>query len=740
MDHGSAEMADCKVSMLWNWDTVDACFLSSSWQIRNGGMMAASCIGVVLLVVVLEVLRLMSKKYDAMIISQMRRRGNAILSANSSPTAYNDGDAAKEGCPRTAAVPALAPRKVVVMRVSPVQQILRAVLHAVTFGVAYIVMLLAMYFNGYVIISIIVGAGLGKFLTDWLTCTVGGEDTLNKAAGIDETTDSDDSDARPKHHPPMAIDWRHALCTLLKLPPGIPDKDLLDAMSLASDTLREVERLRYAVSQEQGPPRCEIIYRITCHEEGSEDLWLGEPWVVESGPYDAHLRGSNAVPHLELHLERNKEIAFIVYRNFECCRAPPPKHFSYHGRVSSVVDSDPSSFFKGEFMTIVSDDLSVGLQDLAEEALVGIPHPKFNRRSEDIISYPYLWWFHRRKEIQLVTELLDSVSQSQIAVFQYYVQARLAEEWSIVDSLLAESKITTEYISYLFVPNTVLVSKSDGDKKHQLRGVIATDWLMPGNNQNIPTTIQVTLWNFHGTFHQSHDALPIGPPPTVAENEAFPIKDLIGAYPAKFATSEITDSRFMVDFTTYIQMHPDNDLPSSDDALGPLQQYLGSICTKKNGAINLEVDFIRDVEWNEEAFEHLVIDPGTKRLVKAVVTTQLRAEEHTDLIQGKGNGLFILLHGGPGTGKTLTAESVAEIAKKPLYRVTCGDIGTKAEDVEKYLDTVLLLGKTWGCVVLLDEADVFLEERTLQNLERNALVSVFLRVLEYYDGNLHDSS
>ncbi len=35
----------------------------------------------------------------------------------------------------------------------------------------------------------------------------------------------------------------------------------------------------------------------------------------------------------------------------------------------------------------------------------------------------------------------------------------------------------------------------------------------------------------------------------------------------------------------------------------------------------------------------------------------------------------------------------------------------------------------------MDEADVFLEQRSLVNLERNALVSVFLRVLEYYDGN-----
>jgi len=39
-------------------------------------------------------------------------------------------------------------------------------------------------------------------------------------------------------------------------------------------------------------------------------------------------------------------------------------------------------------------------------------------------------------------------------------------------------------------------------------------------------------------------------------------------------------------------------------------------------------------------------------------------------------------------------------------------------------------------VVLLDEADVFLEERDLKDLNRNALVSIFLRVLEYYQGIL----
>jgi SpoVK/Ycf46/Vps4 family AAA+-type ATPase len=56
--------------------------------------------------------------------------------------------------------------------------------------------------------------------------------------------------------------------------------------------------------------------------------------------------------------------------------------------------------------------------------------------------------------------------------------------------------------------------------------------------------------------------------------------------------------------------------------------------------------------------------------------------------------------------------------------------------VEKYLESVLHLGKIWNCVVLLDEADIFLEERTLADLQRNALVSTFLRALEYYSGIL----
>lgn len=60
----------------------------------------------------------------------------------------------------------------------------------------------------------------------------------------------------------------------------------------------------------------------------------------------------------------------------------------------------------------------------------------------------------------------------------------------------------------------------------------------------------------------------------------------------------------------------------------------------------LVVDQIEDVIWNSAAFgDYLVISPSTKELIQAVVTEHLRTEESADVISGKGNGLFILLHG-----------------------------------------------------------------------------------------------
>lgn len=66
---------------------------------------------------------------------------------------------------------------------------------------------------------------------------------------------------------------------------------------------------------------------------------------------------------------------------------------------------------------------------------------------------------------------------------------------------------------------------------------------------------------------------------------------------------------------------------------------------------------------------------------------------------------------------------VAEEMRTPLYMVSAGELGISSNDVEKELTKVLDLAYRWNAVLLLDESDVFLEQRDSQNLQRNQLVS-----------------
>lgn len=46
------------------------------------------------------------------------------------------------------------------------------------------------------------------------------------------------------------------------------------------------------------------------------------------------------------------------------------------------------------------------------------------------------------------------------------------------------------------------------------------------------------------------------------------------------------------------------------------------------------------------------------------------------------------------------------------------------------------MANDWDAVVLIDEADVYLEARSTENLKRNGVVSMFLRALDYFRGIL----
>lgn len=142
---------------------------------------------------------------------------------------------------------------------------------------------------------------------------------------------------------------------------------------------------------------------------------------------------------------------------------------------------------------------------------------------------------------------------------------------------------------------------------------------------------------------------------------------------------------------------------------------------------------VRSIEFNTNqgnlTLDQIQMKPERRRMIRSAVAAHFRGKQgpstsDLDPIRGKGKGLVILLHGAPGVGKTATAEAVAAETERPLFPITCGDLGFSPAAVERSLKDIFRYAHLWNCILLFDEADVFLtqRERGGGNLERNALV------------------
>lgn len=145
------------------------------------------------------------------------------------------------------------------------------------------------------------------------------------------------------------------------------------------------------------------------------------------------------------------------------------------------------------------------------------------------------------------------------------------------------------------------------------------------------------------------------------------------------------------------------------------------------------VDDLHDVDYQKDAFQCLVLEQSKKDIIKGLVTCH-NNNNLTDFIRNKGLGLVFLLYGPPGVGKTLTAEATCEYLQRPLYNVSVCDLGTNPETMETIMEQITEYVRRWKAIILIDEVDIFVEEREFSNVLRNALVSTFLKFLEYNDG------
>ena len=162
----------------------------------------------------------------------------------------------------------------------------------------------------------------------------------------------------------------------------------------------------------------------------------------------------------------------------------------------------------------------------------------------------------------------------------------------------------------------------------------------------------------------------------------------------------------------------------------PVHPILVCFDLKRHLRLCIHVNCLTEYKYDSKLGEKLILPQQTTDLVDMLLQHK---GIFLDIIKGKGGGVIVLCSGAPGTGKTLTAEVYSEVVAKPLYSIQASQLGTKPEELEEELLKVFARSQRWNAILLLDEADVYVHRRG-DSLQQNAIVGVFLRVLEYYNG------
>ena len=394
----------------------------------------------------------------------------------------------------------------------------------------------------------------------------------------------------------------HTITTNLKhvLEGGDPSK--LDLQKLQEYIeLLQAQATHFESTQSlQAPPRYQIIYRLQrrgpVQQRNSKQKYeeryssfFDHPELVSGQGSASHIQCKLPLTNFDLYLEKNKDISFIVYRNFDTESA----------RIEAQASTDDLSRDKATLLPIhTSETVRPVNKDLIEATMALLKSQQeyaellrdFSASVE--LPAPYLFIYHSRRSLKKFQDSIPSHAQPQISLFLHYVTEQYADEYAAADSLLSRNKISAEHLRYLFKPGDLLVSRVDGEymglvskswpriswdkqasHERASRSQIGTSLFLcdPHDSQERMATNRTTVhvcklnvwhWGFDGNFQRQHETLSLeipaakddgddtdingkktaevqGETPKTVKGEKN-ISDL-NVFPMQFASAEIVD-------------------------------------------------------------------------------------------------------------------------------------------------------------------------------------------------------
>lgn len=148
--------------------------------------------------------------------------------------------------------------------------------------------------------------------------------------------------------------------------------------------------------------------------------------------------------------------------------------------------------------------------------------------------------------------------------------------------------------------------------------------------------------------------------------------------------------------------------------------------------VRVDLEDLAPLEFPADALERLILPYEKKKLLVRAIEAfysktdsqqTVPAASKMNVLSETSDRLYFLFHGAPGTGKSLAAQCLANYARRPLFVVTSVTSGMRTDrgTYFGFVSGVFELGTRWGCFVLMDHVDVFLEKQSRAGLQMSAI-------------------
>lgn len=278
-------------------------------------------------------------------------------------------------------------------------------------------------------------------------------------------------------------------------------QDVLDGADVSEPDLQKLQkyieflqvkaREDDKIGKETAPPRSQIIYRIRrdelVHDHiGSKTVenylsFFDHPeWVKGQGAASC-IQSSLPLKDLDLYLEKNKDVAFMVYRTFDIDTTGTAAKPGIDGATRDKAAHLPQ--YSRESIRPVNIDLIEAIKTLLGSRQEYTETLREFSKSYELAA-PYLFIYHSRNSLEGFQSSLPVPAKAQLSLLLTFVTEEYADEYAAADSLLSQGKISPGHVRYLFKPGDLMVSRVNG----QYMGYISTSWPEINCNKKISRT------------------------------------------------------------------------------------------------------------------------------------------------------------------------------------------------------------------------------------------------------------